>query len=69
MPSAKPAQRRRALELAAATGLPVLTVPSAAELADPQRRNQRVRGTFVPGNEEPGPAKKPEKKPEAKPKS
>jgi FlaA1/EpsC-like NDP-sugar epimerase len=43
MPSAKPAQRRRALELAAATGLPVLTVPSAAELADPQRRNQRVR--------------------------
>jgi FlaA1/EpsC-like NDP-sugar epimerase len=43
MPSASPAQRRRALELAAATGLPVLTVPSAAELADPQRRNQRVR--------------------------
>ena len=43
MPSATPTQRRRALELAAATGLPVLTVPSAAELADPQRRNQRVR--------------------------
>ncbi|HYN58452.1 MAG TPA: nucleoside-diphosphate sugar epimerase/dehydratase [Rubrivivax sp.] len=43
MPSAKPAQRRRALELAAATGLPVLTVPSAAELADPRLRNQRVR--------------------------
>jgi FlaA1/EpsC-like NDP-sugar epimerase len=43
MPSATPAQRRRALELAAATGLPVLTVPSAAELADPKRRNQRVR--------------------------
>jgi len=43
MPSATPEQRRRALELAAATGLPVLTVPSAAELADPQRRNQRVR--------------------------
>jgi len=43
MPSAAPAQRRRALELAAATGLPVLTVPSAVELADPQRRNQRVR--------------------------
>ena len=43
MPSATPKQRRRALELAAATGLPVLTVPSAAELADPQRRNQRVR--------------------------
>jgi FlaA1/EpsC-like NDP-sugar epimerase len=43
MPSATPAQRRRALELAAATGLPVLTVPSAAELADRQQRNQRVR--------------------------
>ena len=43
MPSATPAQRRRALALAAATGLPVLTVPSAAELADPKRRNQRVR--------------------------
>jgi FlaA1/EpsC-like NDP-sugar epimerase len=43
MPSATLAQRRRALELAAATGLPVLTVPSAAELADPQRRNPRVR--------------------------
>jgi FlaA1/EpsC-like NDP-sugar epimerase len=43
MPSATPAQRRRALELAAATGLPVLTVPSAAELADPRLRNQRVR--------------------------
>ena len=43
MPSATPAQRRRALDLAAATGLPVLTVPSAVELADPQRRNPRVR--------------------------
>jgi FlaA1/EpsC-like NDP-sugar epimerase len=43
MPSARPAQRRRALELAAATALPVLTVPSAAELADPRRRNPRVR--------------------------
>jgi FlaA1/EpsC-like NDP-sugar epimerase len=43
MPSATPAQRRRALKLAAATGLPVLTVPSAAELADPRQRNQRVR--------------------------
>ena len=39
MPSATPAQRRRALELAAATGLPVLTVPSAAEL---RRRPQRA---------------------------
>jgi FlaA1/EpsC-like NDP-sugar epimerase len=43
LPSAKPALRRRLLELAAATGLPVLTVPSAAELADPRRRNPRVR--------------------------
>jgi FlaA1/EpsC-like NDP-sugar epimerase len=43
MPAATPAQRRRALELAAATGLPVLTVPSAAELADPRARNPRVR--------------------------
>ncbi|HMO45594.1 MAG TPA: nucleoside-diphosphate sugar epimerase/dehydratase [Rubrivivax sp.] len=43
MPSASPAQRRRALDLAAATGLPVLTVPSAVELADPRRPNPRVR--------------------------
>jgi FlaA1/EpsC-like NDP-sugar epimerase len=43
LPSATPAQRRRALELAASTLLPVLTVPSAVELADPRRRNQRVR--------------------------
>lgn len=32
MPAATPAQRRRALELAAGTGLPVVTVPSADEL-------------------------------------
>ena len=43
MPSATPTQRRRALELAAATGLPVLTVPSAAELADARRGHARVR--------------------------
>ena len=43
MPSATPAQRRRALDLAAATGLPVLTVPSAAELSDPRLRKPRVR--------------------------
>ena len=43
MPSATPAQRRRALELAASTGLPVLTVPTAAELADPKLRHPRVR--------------------------
>jgi len=34
MPAAKPAQRRRALALAAPTGLPVLTVPSADELRE-----------------------------------
>ncbi|MFO1216197.1 MAG: nucleoside-diphosphate sugar epimerase/dehydratase [Burkholderiaceae bacterium] len=43
MPSASAAQRRRALDLAAATGLPVLTVPSAVELADPRARHPRVR--------------------------
>ena len=36
MPGAKPAQRRRALALAAPSGLPVLTVPSADELRDGQ---------------------------------
>jgi FlaA1/EpsC-like NDP-sugar epimerase len=34
LPSATGAQRRRALDLAARTGLPVLTVPSAQELRD-----------------------------------
>jgi FlaA1/EpsC-like NDP-sugar epimerase len=34
MPAATPAQRRRALQIAGGTGLPVLTVPSAAELRD-----------------------------------
>ncbi|MEO7854837.1 MAG: nucleoside-diphosphate sugar epimerase/dehydratase, partial [Rubrivivax sp.] len=43
LPSASAAQRRRALALAAATQLPVLTVPSAAELADPRHRHQRLR--------------------------
>ncbi len=43
LPSASAAQRRRALELAASTLLPVLTVPSAAELADARERPQRVR--------------------------
>jgi FlaA1/EpsC-like NDP-sugar epimerase len=43
LPSASAAQRRRALELAASTLLPVLTVPSAAELADAGQRPQRVR--------------------------
>ena len=43
MPAATPAQRRRALELAAPTGLPVLTVPSAAELRDGGAAVERVR--------------------------
>lgn len=43
LPAATPAQRRRALELAAPTGLPVLTVPSAAELRDGGAAVERVR--------------------------
>ena len=43
MPSATPAQRRRAFDLAAATGLPVLTVPSADELRTGQSRVERLR--------------------------
>lgn len=43
MPSATPAQRRRAFDLAAATGLPVLTVPSADELRTGKSRVERLR--------------------------
>ena len=43
LPSARPSQRRRALDLAAATGLPVLTVPSAQELLDGRSDALRVR--------------------------
>lgn len=43
MPSASPAQRKRALELAADTGLPVVTVPSADELREGRSRIDRVR--------------------------
>ncbi len=43
MPAATRAQRRRALELAARTGLPVLTVPSADELRTGQTRVERLR--------------------------
>jgi len=43
MPGAKPAQRRHALELAAPSGLPVLTVPSADELRDGKSAIERVR--------------------------
>jgi FlaA1/EpsC-like NDP-sugar epimerase len=43
LPSARAAQRRRALELAANTGLPVLTVPSADELREGKSRIERIR--------------------------
>jgi FlaA1/EpsC-like NDP-sugar epimerase len=43
MPSATRAERRRALDLAAATGLPVLTVPSADELRTGAARIERLR--------------------------
>jgi FlaA1/EpsC-like NDP-sugar epimerase len=43
LPGATPPQRRRAIDLAAATGLPVLTVPSASELQDGSARVERVR--------------------------
>ena len=43
MPSLSGAKRRQLLELASATGLPVLTVPSAAELADGRPFADRVR--------------------------
>lgn len=43
MPSASPAQRRRALELAGSTGLPVLTVPTVDELREGRSRIERLR--------------------------
>ncbi len=43
LPGATAAQRRRAIELAAGTGLPVLTVPSFSELRDGTARIERVR--------------------------
>ncbi len=43
LPGATAAQRRRAIELASATGLPVLTVPSFSELRDGKARIERVR--------------------------
>ncbi|WP_284615616.1 polysaccharide biosynthesis protein [Aquabacterium humicola] len=43
MPAARGAQRRRAFELAAPAGLPVLTVPSAAELHTGRAGIERVR--------------------------
>lgn len=43
MPGATTAQRRRAVDLASATGLPVLTVPSASELQDGRAQIEKVR--------------------------
>jgi FlaA1/EpsC-like NDP-sugar epimerase len=43
MPGATAAQRRRAIELASAAGLPVLTVPSFSELREGTARIERVR--------------------------
>ena len=43
LPSASTAQRRRALELAGSTGLPVLTVPSVDELREGKSRIERLR--------------------------
>nr|WP_242478556.1 nucleoside-diphosphate sugar epimerase/dehydratase [Rubrivivax gelatinosus] len=43
LPSATRAQRRRALDLAAATGLPVVTVPGVDELRTGQSRIERLR--------------------------
>ncbi len=43
IPGASAAQRRNAIEQAAATGLPVLTVPSMSELLDGSARIERVR--------------------------
>ncbi len=43
LPNATAAQRRRAIELAAATGLPVLTVPSISELQSGAARIERIR--------------------------
>ena len=43
LPGGTAAQRRKAIELAAATELPVLTVPSVSELQDGSARIERVR--------------------------
>ena len=43
MPTATPAQRRRALDLAADSGLPVLTVPGEDELRTGRSRLERLR--------------------------
>jgi FlaA1/EpsC-like NDP-sugar epimerase len=43
MPSTRGARRREVLDLAATTGLPVVTVPSASELRDGNQRIDRLR--------------------------
>ncbi len=43
MPAASQAQRRRALDLAGSTGLPVLTVPTVDELREGRSRIERLR--------------------------
>ncbi len=43
LPSASGAERRRALELAGGTGLPVLTVPTVEELREGKSRIERLR--------------------------
>ena len=43
LPAATPAQRRRALDLAAESGLPVLTVPTVEELRDGKSTVERLR--------------------------
>ena len=43
LPGATAAQRRRAVEMASTTGLPVLTVPSVSELQDGTAHIERVR--------------------------
>jgi FlaA1/EpsC-like NDP-sugar epimerase len=43
LPGATAAQRRRAVDLASTSGLPVLTVPSASELQDGRAHIERVR--------------------------
>jgi FlaA1/EpsC-like NDP-sugar epimerase len=43
LPSATPDQRRRALDLAGRTGLPVLTVPTVEELREGKSRIERLR--------------------------
>ncbi len=44
LPSVKGVRRKQVLEMTAATGLPVLTVPDAEEIADGSRGVDRVRG-------------------------